>query len=438
MAIVIGEGNFRARMTVTSPLGMASNATALAQPLPMERSRALLARSGAVDATLSYDGYVLPQDRLVEHEYPVFAQRGEGAYVWDVDANRYIDFILAYGTIILGHAHPVVSAAVVTEIQNGFALSMPKPVQVELAELLSEVIPGAERVLLLKTGSDATSAAVRVSRAYTGRDRVVRWGYSGWHDWSALRPSGVPAGVIAQTHTFTYNDPASLERVFDAYGADIACCLIMPFELDPPRDGFLDRVTEIVHGHGALLVLDEMRTGFRVAVGGAQERLGIQADLATFSKAMANGYPISALTGREEVMRMLGEVHISSTFYVNAAEMAAALATISELRRGGTLVKLERLGRRLLDGLAQLVNAAGVEANLRGVAQMPFLQFCYEDPAKCERAKQAFYTETVRRGILLHPNHHWYISGAMSERDIDETLAACEAGLAAAHKAVGR
>jgi glutamate-1-semialdehyde 2,1-aminomutase len=434
----MGEGNFPVRMTVTSPLGMASRMTELAEPLPMERSRALLARGGAVDATLSYEGYVLPQDRLVEHEYPAFAQCGEGAYVWDVDANRYIDFVLAYGTIILGHSHPVVSAAVIAEIQSGFALSMPKPVQVELAELLSTIIPGAERVLMLKTGSDATSAAVRVSRAYTGRDRVVRWGYSGWHDWCALRPSGVPAGVITQTHTFTYNNLASIERVFDAYRDDIACCVMMPFHLDPPCDGFLDRVAEIVHSYGALLVLDEMRTGFRVALGGAQERFRIQADLATFSKAMANGYPISALTGREEVMRMLGEVHISSTFYVNAAEMAAARATISELQRGGTLEKLEHLGQRLLDGLAQLVDAAGVKAKLRGVAQMPFLQFCYEDPWRCELAKRAFYTETVRRGILLHPSHHWYISGAMREQDIDETLTACEAGLAAAHKALSQ
>jgi glutamate-1-semialdehyde 2,1-aminomutase len=427
----IGKCNVGARMQATPTFDGPTRAGGPAPPLSIGRSRGLLARAGAVDATLAYEGYVLPQDRLVEHEYPLFAQRGEGAYVWDVDGNRYIDFILAYGTIVLGHAHPGVSAAVVQEIESGFALGVPKPVQVELAELVSETIPGAERVLLLKTGSDATSAAVRVSRAHTGRERVVRWGYCGWHDWAALRPSGVPAGVIDQVHTFTYNDPASLERVFERHGDEIACCVMMPFELDLPREGFLERVAEIVRGHGALLVLDEMRTGFRVALGGAQERLGIEADLATFGKAMANGYPISALTGREEVMRMLGEVHISSTFYMNAAEMAAARATILELRRGTTLPRIERLGRRLLDGLAELADGAGIEATPRGLPQMPFLQFSHEERELRERAKRAFYTETVRRGILLHPNHHWYISGAMSERDIDETLEACEAGFAA-------
>jgi glutamate-1-semialdehyde 2,1-aminomutase len=422
-------------MTVRRPPAKPLRAASRAPSLAARRSRALLARGGAVDATLAYEGYVLPQDRLVDGEYPAFAQRGEGAYVWDVDGNRYVDFILAYGTIVLGHAHPAVSSAVIEEIRSGFALSMPKPVQVELAELLCEVIPGAERVMMLKTGSDATSAAVRVSRAYTGRDRVVRWGYAGWHDWAALRPAGVPAGVIAQTHAFTYNDVASVERIFATHPDSIACCVMMPFELDPPGEGFLERVSEIVRAHGALLVLDEMRTGFRVALGGAQERFGVEADLATFSKAMANGYPISALTGRDEVMRMLGDVHVSSTFYVNAAEMAAARATIGELRRGETFAKLERLGRRLLDGLA-LLDGAEVEAAVRGVAQMPFLQFCYEDAGLCERAKRAFFTETVRRGILFHPNHHWYICDAMSERDIDDTLVACEAGLEAVRRAV--
>jgi glutamate-1-semialdehyde 2,1-aminomutase len=404
--------------------------------LSHQRSQALLARGRAVDATLCYDGYLLPQDRIIDGEYPSFADRGEGAYVWDVDGNRYIDFILAYGTIILGHAHPAVSAAVMKEIQRGFALSIPKRAQVELAELLTAVIPGAERVLLLKTGSDATSAAVRISRAYTGREHVVRWGYNGWHDWASLRPPGVPQHALKQTHSFVYNDIASLRHVFAEHGKSIACCLMMPFELEEPRSGYLHEVAELAHSHGALLVLDEIRTGFRVALGGAQERLGLRADLATFSKAMANGYPISALTGREDVMQMVGEVHISSTFNINAAEMAAALATISKLQLSQTLPRIERLGLRLIDGLASLARAARVQAMPVGVPQMPFLQFCFEDTSARDAAKRAFYTETIKRGILLHPNHHWYICGAMSEQDIDEALTACEAGFAAARAAV--
>ncbi len=405
-------------------------------PLPLARSQELLARARLVDATLAYEGYVLPQDRLVEDEYPSFAARGEGAYVWDVDGNRYIDFILAYGTIVLGHAHPAVTAAVKSEIECGFALSLPKPAQVELAELLVEVIPGAERVMLLKTGSDATSAAVRISRAYTGRERVVRWGYCGWHDWAALRPAGVPEWALSHSHSFDYNSIASLEQIFAEHGPEIACCVMMPFELEPPAEGFLEEVAALVRAHGALLVLDEMRTGFRVALGGAQERLGVRADLVTFSKAMANGYPISALTGRDEIMGTLGEVHVSSTFYVNAAEIMAAKATIHELQRGEALPKLERLGRMLRDGLTGLAEAAGVQASMLGAPQMPFMRFSYEDRRLSELAKQTFFTATVRRGVMLHPNHHWYVSAAMSEQDIAETLAACEAGFAAVRVAI--
>lgn len=412
-------------------------AQAPAPPLSLRRSDELLRRGSAVDATLAAEGYVLPRDRVIEGEYPSFAERGEGAYVWDVDGNRYLDFVLAYGTIVLGHAHPAVSAAVIGEIRRGFALSLRKRAQVELGELLQEVIPGAERVLLLKTGSDATSAAVRISRAYTGRDRVVRWGYSGWHDWAALRPAGVPDFVRESTHTFTYNDVAGLEQLFAAHGEEIACCVMMPFELEAPAPGFLEAVARVVREHGALLVFDEMRSGFRVALGGAQERFGVRADLATFSKAMANGYPISALTGGEEIMATVGDVHISSTFYVNAAEMAAAMATIAELRRGEALPRIERLGRLLLAGLTELAEAAGVEAVARGAPQMPYLEFTHRDEAQREAAKTAFFTETIRRGILLHPNHHWYLCAAMGEEDVDAALAACEAGFAAV-AALGR
>lgn len=403
--------------------------------LRTDKSRGLLARAARVDATLA-DGYVLPRDRLVDGEYPLFADHGRGAYVWDVDGNRFLDFILAYGTVILGHAHPAVSAAVTREIESGFALTLRKTVQVELAELLTSVIPGAERVLLLKTGSDATSAAVRISRAYTGRDRVVRWGYNGWHDWAAIRPAGVPRAASDAVDTFAYNDLESLERVFAAHGDEIACCVMMPFELEQPEPGFLEAVADLVRSHGALFVLDEMRSGFRVALGGAQEALGVRADLATFSKAMANGYPISAVTGPDRIMQTVGSVHISSTFYVNGAEMAAATATILELQGSDALERVARLGARLLDGLGELAAASAVEAAPLGVPQMPFLAFGYPGEETNALARTAFFTETVRRGILLHPSHHWFVSAAMTEADVDAALEACEAGFAAVRAAV--
>ncbi|MEU9926350.1 aminotransferase class III-fold pyridoxal phosphate-dependent enzyme [Streptomyces anulatus] len=408
--------------------------SASSTPLALSGSRDLLARAAKVDATLAYSGYVLPRDRLVDGEYPVFAERASGAHVWDVDGNKYLDFILAYGTIILGHADPVVSAAVAEEIRDGFAITLRKRVQVELAELLTSVIPGAERVFLLKSGSDATSAAVRVSRAHTGRERVVRWGYNGWHDWCATRPGGVPAQAVS---TFTYNDLASLEAEFEAHPGEIACLLMMPFEVEPPAPGFLQAAAELAHAHGALFVLDEMRSGFRMSLGGAQEKYGVTADLVTFSKAMANGYPISVLVGSERVMRTVGEVHIGSTFHVNGAEMAAALATITQLRDTPVLKHVEALGEQFLRGLDGQATASPVSAEAVGVPQMPFLRFTDPDEKALARARDAFYTETIRRGVLLHPNHHWYICGAMTEKDIATALEATAAGFRAAEAALG-
>ncbi|MFD7068328.1 aspartate aminotransferase family protein [Streptomyces sp. NPDC059913] len=404
--------------------------------LELGASKELLGRAAQVDATLAYSGYVLQRDRLVDGEYPVFAERASGAYVWDVDGNKYLDFILAYGTVILGHADPVVSDAVAKEIRDGFAITLRKRVQVELAELLTSVIPGAERVFLLKSGSDATSAAVRVSRAHTGRERVIRWGYNGWHDWCANRPGGVPEQAQRVVSTFRYNDLASLEAEFERHPGEIACLLMMPFEVEPPEPGFLEAAAELAHRHGALFVLDEMRSGFRMSLGGAQETYGVSADLITFSKAMANGYPISALVGNERVMRTVGEVHIGSTFHVNGAEMAAAVATITQLRDSPVLKHVEAIGKRFQEGLRAQVTTSGLDAEVVGVPQMPFLRFTHQDEMARLRVQEAFYTETVRRGVLLHPNHHWYVCGAMTEQDIDTALEATAAGFRAAETAL--
>lgn len=404
--------------------------------LALGESKRLLARAAQVDATLAYSGYVLPRDRLVDGEYPVYGESASGAHVRDVDGNTYLDFILAYGTVVLGHADPVVSEAVLKEIRDGFAITLRKRVQVELAELLTSVIPNAERVFLLKSGSDATSAAVRISRAHTGRERVIRWGYNGWHDWCANRPAGVPEHAQRVVGSFDYNDLASLEAEFDRHPGEYACLLMMPFEVEPPAPGFLQGAAELARRHGALFVLDEMRSGFRMSLGGAQEKYGVCADVMTFSKAMANGYAISAVVGSERVMRSVGDVHIGSTFHVNGAEMAAALATIRQLRDTPALKHIETLGQRFQAGLRDQAAGSSLSAEVTGVPQMPFLRFGYADDAVRQRVQEAFYTETVRRGVLLHPNHHWFICAAMTEADIDTALDAAAAGFRAAEAAL--
>ncbi|HXM48076.1 MAG TPA: aminotransferase class III-fold pyridoxal phosphate-dependent enzyme [Pyrinomonadaceae bacterium] len=372
------------------------------------------------------------EDRFIEGAYPIYASHASGAYLWDVDGHRYVDYILGYGTVILGHADSRVTNAVVQELEKGVCLSpLWRPLQVELAELLTAVIPGAEMAYLMRTGSDATSGALRLARIYTGRNKVVRWGYNGWHDWTATRTEGVPASARSETLTFNYNDTASLGAAFAAYPDQIACVIMMPFELDPPISGFLQEVRDIAHENGALFILDEMRSGFRMSLGGAQQYFNVKADLATFSKAMSNGYPISAVVGREDVLRCVGRTHIASTFYANSAEMAAAVATISILRDSDAIKKIWEMGEIFCRGLGTLIVEYGVPAQVVGYPPCPFLKFTSSDEDERQADMTAFYAETTKQGVLFHPNHHWFISAAHTTEDIVLTLEVCRRGFEA-------
>jgi glutamate-1-semialdehyde 2,1-aminomutase len=359
---------------------------------------------------------------LIPGEYPIYADRGQGAYLWDVDGNRFLDWILGYGIIVLGYCDPDVDAAAIREIQQGFAFPLTKPVQNELAELLLEVIPCAEMVHFFKAGSDATTAAVRLARIVTGREKIVRWGYNGWHDWCCIREAGIPRKVREDVLTFRYNDLDSLEDVLKQNRDQVACVIMMPLEIELPQPGFLAGVKELAHRHGALFILDEMRSGFHLALGGAQEHYGVIPDLATFSKAMSNGYAISVLAGRCDLMEALSQTYVSSTFYTNSIAMAAAVATIHKLRQEQVIPHLWRIGQGLLDGLDRLAQDIGVEAKTLGLAPMPFLAFTYADPEIRETARYVFYRETTRRGILLHPNHHWFACATHTEQDLTHTL----------------
>lgn len=366
----------------------------------------------------------------IEGVYPIYASHARGAYLWDIDGNSYIDYTMGYGTVILGHADPVVNDAVVEEIKRGTCLSpLWKPVQVELTGLLSSVIPGAEMAFLMKTGSDATTGALRLARIYTGRNKVVRWGYNGWHDWATPRPEGVPDSVRDDTLDFCYNDIASLSTVFERYPNQIACVLMMPFELDMPHPGFLEKVKSIAHNHGALLIFDEMRSGFRMALGGAQEYFGVQADLATYSKSMSNGYPISAIVGRADVLKGVGRTKMTATYFANSAEMVAAITTISILKNTSAISHIWAMGTLFQSGLRSIINETEIASRVVGYPPFPFMQFCMPEMAVNEMAKKVFYSETARLGVLFHPNHHWYISAAHTEDDILITLDVCKRAL---------
>lgn len=392
-------------------------------------------------------------ENYIPGAYPIYAAKGEGAFIWDVDGNRFIDWIMAYGCFALGYCEPTVDEAAIREIREGFAFPLTRPVQNRLAELLVELIPCAELVHFFKAGSDSTSAAVRVARIYTGRDRIVRWGYNGWHDWCCHREAGIPRSVRENTLTFRYNDLNSLEDVLKRHKDQVACVIMMPLELLEPEPGFLQGVKELTHQNGAVLVLDEMRSGFRMALGGAQEYYSVTPDLACFGKAMANGYAISALVGRADIMLGLLQSHLSSTFYTNSIAMAASVANIERMMQGDVIPHIWRLGQVFQDGLRQLIRDTGVKAEVVGVSPMPFMVFTYDNEdwftdtgqsgkpimekgSRSETAWRIFYTEMTRGGVLLHPNHHWFVARAHTDADLEHTLGVAADAFQAVRQAV--
>ena len=375
-------------------------------------------------------------------DWPIYTERVDGCFVWDVDGNRYIDYLCAFGPIVLGYRNRRVNEAAIREIRRGFIANLSFTIQNRLAERLIELMPSAERVLFTKTGSDACTLAVRLARGYTGRDRVVRWGYHGWHDWCLgrkgagevlgqrrgpyLAAAGVPDQVAELTDSFVYGDLGSLEQALDRHRGEVACIILQPFEFELPPEGFLQGVRALADRHGAVLVFDEIRTWPRVHLGGAQQYLGVTPDLTAISKALANGYPISALVGKAEVME--ADVFYSSTYLVSTFEMAAALETLRQLQ-AGALERIWELGRRFSDGLTQLVAGSGVEARVLGIAPQPFLLFDSGDLERDLERKRVFYRSALDHGVFLHPNTHWFISSAHTPFLVDQTLAALERSL---------
>jgi glutamate-1-semialdehyde 2,1-aminomutase len=408
----------------------------LAPPLVYRKSEQLFSRALEIVSGGTTQGKA--PNTLIPGEYPIYAARGRGSHLWDVDGNRFLDWILAYGIIVLGYCDRDVDAAAKREIRDGFAFPLTRPVQNELAELMVKTIPCAEMVHFFKTGSDTTTAAVRIARIATGRPKVARWGYNGWHDWCCLREPGIPGHVREDVLTFRYNDLNSVEDLFKKNPGQVAGLIMMPLEIEEPQPGFLEGVKKLAHDNGALFILDEMRSGFHLAMGGAQEYYKVTPDLATFSKAISNGYAISALAGRRDLLGLLSQTYCSSTFFTNSIEMAAAAATIKKLAASRTIPHLWKIGQGLKDGLDRLAGIHGIEARSIGVAPMPFMVFTYQDAAVLEAAKHVFYRETTRRGLLLHPSHHWFVCASHSEKDLARTLEISEAGFRAVKQELGR
>jgi glutamate-1-semialdehyde 2,1-aminomutase/spore coat polysaccharide biosynthesis protein SpsF len=379
--------------------------------------------------------------QFIQGVAPVFLVRGQGSHVWDVDGNEYIDYPMALGPIILGHNYPAVTEAVIHQMRDGTTFSLPHPLEVEVAEMLTEVIPCAEMVRFGKNGSDATSGAVRVARAYTGRDIIVCCGYHGWQDWyigTTTRNKGVPKAVQGLTIPFEYNNIESLERIFAEHPGQVAAVIMEPVGVIEPRDGFLQQVRELTQREGALLIFDEVVTGFRLALGGAQEYFGVTPDLACFGKAMANGYPIAAIVGRRDIMEQFDEVFFSFTFGGETLSLAAAKATITEMREKNVIAHLWEQGQKLKDGYKVLAREFGVDRYTECIGLPPRTVITFKDETGAESLvlKSLFQQECLKRGVLFSGGQN--VCYSHSDADIDYTLRVYRAAMEILAEAIKR
>ncbi len=383
---------------------------------------------------------------FIEGEYPIFLEYGQGCRLTDVDGNEFIDFLCGYGPIILGYREEEVDDAVIKQIkEKGFCFTLTQRYQNELAKKLREIVPCSELSTFLKTGSDATTASIRIARAYTNRIKVMRCGYHGWHDWCVEMKGGIPEKFYEDVYEFPYNDLTRLEELMAQHGKETAAIIMTPFghplhqKMQTPKPGFLEGVRELADRYGAILVFDEVRTGFRLAMGGAQELYKVSPDLVVLGKGMANGYAISVLTGKTDVMMAAAsKLFISSTFFPNSDGYIAALKTIEILERDNVLSGIWEKGNRFLTKIQAIIDKYNVGAELSGVAPMFFITFRKDEANTARGRRTDFYTQLIRKGFFFTPHHHGYISHRHTEEDLELTLKAIDESMAYINEKYGK
>ena len=361
---------------------------------------------------------------------PTFLERAEGAYAWDVDGNRYLDLPAALGPILLGHCHPAVDRAIVEQLWNGITFTLPHRLEIELAERIVAMVPGVEQVRFAKSGSDATTAAVRLARIHTGREQVIATGYHGWHDWymaTAEWRGGIPRALDKLTWKVPFGDLDRLEGWFKYHPGEIACVILEPAGLTAPSPAFLQEMVDLIHAHGALVIFDEVITGFRLAPGGAQEHFGVQADLVCFGKALGNGMPISAVAGRAEIMKDIS--FLSFTHAGETLSLAAACATLDVLASEPVHDHLWKLGQHLKDGVNTAIHEYGLSDVVECSGLAPRSIVTIREPRGDLLARSLLQQELIKRGVLFNGNN--FISYAHTYADIEFAIRAYGEALAA-------
>lgn len=365
--------------------------------------------------------------------YPQFFSRADGCRVWDVDGREYVDLMCSWGPIVLGHRHPAVDAAYQRQAADGVCLNGPAPVLVELAELLVDQIAHADWAMFQKNGSDATTTCVTLARAGTGRRKVLvaRGSYHGAVPWCSPSLVGVTSEDRAHVITYDYNDIDSVQAAVQQAGDDLAAIMVTAFRHDMGRDqemptlAFAQALRAAASQADAALIVDDVRAGFRLHAGGSWELLGVRPDLSSFSKAIANGYPLAAVTGNERFREAASRLYVTGSFWCEAPTMAAAVATQRAMSADAAIEHMTAMGQRLRDGLDRLARQAGVGLRQTGPVQLPMVLF--DDDADNAKGR-AFCSAALQAGAYFHPRHNMFLSAAHQAWDIDRALLAAEAG----------
>jgi glutamate-1-semialdehyde 2,1-aminomutase len=346
----------------------------------------------------------------------------------DADGNEYIDYIMAYGAILLGYANAEVDAAAIEQLRSGMLLSLNHPLHQQFLLAVLARFPSAQMGFFMKTGSEATSAAVRLARRATGRHKIIRCGFHGWHDWCFPEDGSGPAGLPEQVLQLTDISADGLESLLAFHRSEVAAVILAPEMVLPLARAPLQDMIECAHRHGALFILDEVKTACRASGGSIQRQLGLAPDITTLSKGLGNGWPISAVIGRAEVMRAGQGLHLSATFHSDSAAAAAALACLRIIDREDVAGHVNRLGQQLIDGLNEVVarHRAPARADAAPIPAMPFLAFAHPDAQANDRLRTSFFRAMLEQGILLHPRHLWYITLAHKREDIERTVDAAD------------
>jgi glutamate-1-semialdehyde 2,1-aminomutase len=385
---------------------------------------------------------------------PIFIDHASGPYLYDVDGNRYLDYIQSWGPMILGHCYPSVTEAVVQASKHGFSFGAPSQAESELAKLVIESVPSVEMIRLVNSGTEATMSALRLARAYTGRNKIIKFsgGYHGHADMLLVQAGsgmatmglpnspGVPVEATAHTLSAAYNDSVAVEQLFRTYPNDVAAIIVEPVAANMgvvlPEPGFLERLRELTQRYGAVLIFDEVITGFRIALGGMQGRLGITPDLTCFGKIIGGGLPVGAYGGRRDIMQHvapIGQMYQAGTLSGNPLAMAAGVATLTELRKPGQHEALERKTQILSEGLQKAIHDSGIAGHVQSITGLACLFFTEEPVRDYESAKQSDTTRFARyfwsmltHGVYLPPSQFeaYFVSLALEDTMIEETVQA--------------